>query len=129
MLTTAELGYPAVVASNTYSLFAPARTPPDIVDRLDHPVLTVLRDPELRESFAKQEASPAGDTPERSGRWFSPNPIDVLEGRPSCPGECASRDGLRRDQSPSMIERMQILPDSGRSSLGGLADKCRIYAA
>jgi tripartite-type tricarboxylate transporter receptor subunit TctC len=65
VLTTAELGYPAVVASNTYSLFAPARTPPDIVDRLDHPVLTVLRDPEVRESFAKQEASPAGDTPER----------------------------------------------------------------
>ena len=75
--TTAELGYPAIVASNTYSLFAPPRTPPDIVDRLDHLVLTVLRDPEVRESFAKQEASPAGDTPERfralvqseSDRW------------------------------------------------------------
>jgi tripartite-type tricarboxylate transporter receptor subunit TctC len=76
--TTAELGYPAIVASNTYSLFAPPRTPPDIVDRLDHLVLTVLRDPEVRESFAKQEASPAGDTPERfralvqseSDRWI-----------------------------------------------------------
>ena len=78
VLTTAELGYPAIVASNTYSLFAPPRTPPDIIDRLNHLVLTVLRDPEVRESFAKQEASPAGDTPERfselirveSNRWI-----------------------------------------------------------
>jgi tripartite-type tricarboxylate transporter receptor subunit TctC len=76
--TTAELGYPAIMASNTYSLFAPPRTPPDIVDKLNQLVLTVLRDPEIRESFAKQEASPAGDTPERfrilvqseSDRWI-----------------------------------------------------------
>jgi tripartite-type tricarboxylate transporter receptor subunit TctC len=76
--TTAELGYPAIVASNTYSLFAPPKTPPDIVDKLDQLVLTVLRDAEVRESFAKQEASPAGDTPERfksllqseSDRWI-----------------------------------------------------------
>jgi tripartite-type tricarboxylate transporter receptor subunit TctC len=63
--TTAELGYPAIVASNTYSLFAPPKTPPDIVGKLNQLVLTVLRDPEVRESFAKQEAAPAGDTPER----------------------------------------------------------------
>jgi tripartite-type tricarboxylate transporter receptor subunit TctC len=76
--TTAELGYPAIMASNTYSLFAPRRTPPEIVDKLDQLVLTVLRDPEIRESFAKQEASPAGETPDRfralvqseSDRWI-----------------------------------------------------------
>jgi tripartite-type tricarboxylate transporter receptor subunit TctC len=77
--TTAELGYPAVVASNTYSLFAPPHTPPAIVNRLNQLVLTVLQDPELRASFAKQEATPAGDTPERfaallrseSNRWLA----------------------------------------------------------
>jgi tripartite-type tricarboxylate transporter receptor subunit TctC len=76
--TTAELGYPALVAANTYSLFAPPKTPPDIVDKLNQLVLMVLRDPEVRENFAKQEASPAGDTPERfralvqseSDRWI-----------------------------------------------------------
>jgi tripartite-type tricarboxylate transporter receptor subunit TctC len=76
--TTAELGYPAVVASNTYSLFAPPKTPPEVVEKLDQLVLTVLRDPEIRESFAKQEASPAGETPDRfrsmlqaeSDRWI-----------------------------------------------------------
>jgi tripartite-type tricarboxylate transporter receptor subunit TctC len=63
--TTAELGFPAIVASNTYSLFGPPRMPADVVGKLNQLVLTVLRDPELRESFAKQEATPAGDTPER----------------------------------------------------------------
>lgn len=62
--TTAELGYPAIVASNTYSLFAPPNTPPEIVNKLNQLVLAVLRDPEVREAFAKQEAIPAGDTPE-----------------------------------------------------------------
>ena len=76
--TTAELGYPAVVASNTYSLFAPPGTSAQIVDRLNRLVISVLRDPELRAAFAKQEATPAGDTPERfaalvkseSERWI-----------------------------------------------------------
>jgi tripartite-type tricarboxylate transporter receptor subunit TctC len=62
--TTAELGYPAIVASNTYSLFAPANTAPAIINRLNQLVQTVLRDPEVRQAFAKQEAIPAGDTPE-----------------------------------------------------------------
>jgi tripartite-type tricarboxylate transporter receptor subunit TctC len=63
--TTAELGYPQIVASNTYSLYAPPHTPPDIASRLNRLVLGVLRDPELQEAFAKQAAIPAGDTPER----------------------------------------------------------------
>ena len=74
--TTAELGYPAIVASNTYSLFAPPGTPPEIVGKLNQLVLTVLRDPEVRESFARQEATPAGDTPERFRSWSGPRPID-----------------------------------------------------
>jgi tripartite-type tricarboxylate transporter receptor subunit TctC len=76
--TTAELGYPAVVASNTYSLFAPPGSPAMIVDRLNRLVISVLRDPELLAAFAKQEATAAGDTPERfaalvkseSDRWL-----------------------------------------------------------
>ena len=41
------------IRSNTYSLFAPPKTPPDIVDKLNQLVLMVLRDPEVRENFAK----------------------------------------------------------------------------
>lgn len=62
--TTAELGYPAIQASNTYSVFAPPGTPPEIVNKLDQLILAALRDPQVRADFAKQEAIPAGDTPE-----------------------------------------------------------------
>ncbi len=50
--TTAELGFPAIVASNTYSLFAPRGTPPAVVDRLYQLMVTALRDPEVRAAFA-----------------------------------------------------------------------------
>jgi tripartite-type tricarboxylate transporter receptor subunit TctC len=65
VLTTSELGYPAVVASNTYSLFAPPNTPPAIVAKLNQLVQTALRDPDVQASFAREAAIPAGDTPER----------------------------------------------------------------
>lgn len=63
--TTAELGFPAIVASNTYSLFSPRGTPPAVIDKLYQLVLTALRDPEVREAFTKQEALPAADAPDR----------------------------------------------------------------
>src|SRR5262249_13821947 len=62
--TTAELGYPSIVAANTYSLFGPPKTPKAVVDKLNELVVKALADPELRRSFATQEAAPAGDTPE-----------------------------------------------------------------
>jgi tripartite-type tricarboxylate transporter receptor subunit TctC len=63
--TTAELGYPAMIASNTYSLFAPPKTPPEIVGKLNQLVLTALRDPDVQASFVSQAAVSAGDAPER----------------------------------------------------------------
>jgi len=68
--TTAELGYPALLASNTYSLFAPRGTPPAVIDKLYRLMATVLREPEVREAFARQEALPAADTPERFAAFF-----------------------------------------------------------
>jgi tripartite-type tricarboxylate transporter receptor subunit TctC len=62
--TTTELGYPAIQASNTYSLFAPPRTPPAIVDKLNALVRAVLSEPDVKTAFAQQEAIPAGDTPD-----------------------------------------------------------------
>jgi tripartite-type tricarboxylate transporter receptor subunit TctC len=62
--TTTELGYPAIQASNTYSLFAPPRTPPEIVNKLNELVRAVLAQEAVKAAFAQQEAIPAGDTPE-----------------------------------------------------------------
>ena len=61
--TTAELGYPAIVASNTYSLFGPPGMPADIVSKLNNLALKELRDPEVRAAFSTQAATPAGATP------------------------------------------------------------------
>jgi tripartite-type tricarboxylate transporter receptor subunit TctC len=63
--TTAELGYPKLVAANTYGLFAPGKTPAPVVQKLNHLVTTALQDQEVREALAKREAMPAGDTPGR----------------------------------------------------------------
>ena len=63
--TTAESGYPNLIADNTYCLFAPAHTPADAIARLNRLVLTVLTDPSVDEAFARQNAVAAGSTPER----------------------------------------------------------------
>jgi tripartite-type tricarboxylate transporter receptor subunit TctC len=51
--TTAQLGYPAIIASNTYSLFGPPGMPTDIVSKLNNLALKELRGPELRAAFSK----------------------------------------------------------------------------
>ena len=61
--TTKELGYPAMIASNTYSLFGPPMLAPDIVAKLNALVLKELRSPEVQTAFATQAATPAGASP------------------------------------------------------------------
>jgi tripartite-type tricarboxylate transporter receptor subunit TctC len=60
--TTAELGYPTIVASNTYSLFGPAKMPVDKVVKLNELTLKELRDPQVIAAFSTQAATPAGST-------------------------------------------------------------------
>jgi tripartite-type tricarboxylate transporter receptor subunit TctC len=64
---TARVGHPDMLAGNTYSLFAPAGTPADIVRKLNQAAVDVLKEPEIKEAFATQSALPAGDTLERFG--------------------------------------------------------------
>ena len=54
--TTAEAGYPKVLADNWYGLFAPAATPPDILRTLSATATAALKDPELQATLAKQGA-------------------------------------------------------------------------
>jgi tripartite-type tricarboxylate transporter receptor subunit TctC len=61
--TTAELGYPSIIASNTYSLFGPPGMPSDIVGKLNDLVLKELREPEVQAAFSTQAATPAGVSP------------------------------------------------------------------
>jgi len=44
-------------------IFAPARTPPEILRRLNEEVVRVLRQPEVRERFLNAGAESVGNTP------------------------------------------------------------------
>ena len=50
--TIAELGLPGFDASSWFAIFAPAKTPPEIVQKLNAEVLKALADPELQKRFA-----------------------------------------------------------------------------
>jgi len=51
-------------ASSWYGLFAPARTPPEILARLSSTMRQILRLPDTKERLASQGAEAAGSTPE-----------------------------------------------------------------
>ena len=57
--TMAESGLPGFDVSTWFGVFAPAGTPPAIVDRLNSSFTTALRSPEMRERLARMGAEPA----------------------------------------------------------------------
>ncbi len=62
--TMAEAGLPGFEVSTGFGLFAPAKTPRAIIQRLNAEVVKALRVPSVRESLASQGAEPVGSTPE-----------------------------------------------------------------
>lgn len=59
-----EAGYPSLVAVNAYCLFAPAKTPRDIIAKIQKAVTTALATPELRTQFEKSGMQAVGSTSE-----------------------------------------------------------------
>ena len=62
--TMAEAGLAEVEVSSWNGLFAPARTPPEIVARLHAETAKALAAPEVREKLLAQGAEPIGSSPE-----------------------------------------------------------------
>jgi tripartite-type tricarboxylate transporter receptor subunit TctC len=62
--TVSESGLPGYSATTWYGLYAPRGTPPGIVARLNHEVIEILKQPELRGKMIAQGLEPAGGTPE-----------------------------------------------------------------
>ena len=52
--TVAELGYPGFEATTWFAIFAPAKTPPAVLEQLNREVNKVLEDKALQERFAAQ---------------------------------------------------------------------------
>ena len=61
--TVAEF-YPGYQATNWYAYFAPAKTPREIVVRLNHEIVRALGAPEVKELLAKQGVEATPSTPE-----------------------------------------------------------------
>jgi tripartite-type tricarboxylate transporter receptor subunit TctC len=62
--TALEQGYPELVATNDYMLFAPAGTPRPILDKLHASFTKALRDPDTAEKLAAQGADIVASTPD-----------------------------------------------------------------
>jgi tripartite-type tricarboxylate transporter receptor subunit TctC len=62
--TIAESGYAGYEAVNWFGLVAPARTPDDIIRRLNAAIRQALALPEVREFYENRGADQATNTPE-----------------------------------------------------------------
>ena len=68
--TMAELGLPKVEVYNWYGMLAPARTPPEIVNKLHGAVSPALRSPDLKQRFEQQGVGVVGSKPEEFGPFI-----------------------------------------------------------
>jgi tripartite-type tricarboxylate transporter receptor subunit TctC len=62
--TMVELGYPEFDASSWFGMAAPARTPPEIIDKIADDVHAALRDPGVERQMVEQGADPVGNGPQ-----------------------------------------------------------------
>ncbi|WP_206035663.1 tripartite tricarboxylate transporter substrate binding protein [Roseomonas sp. HF4] len=62
--TTAEAGFPGLVISTWYGIWAPPRTPAPIVDRLQRAVAVAVQDDEVKARMATLGADPVADRPD-----------------------------------------------------------------
>ena len=65
-----EVGVPGMEFSNWFGVFAPAGTPPDIVQRLNRELNTLLRSAEVIDRLGKAGAEVAGGTPEQFAKTY-----------------------------------------------------------
>jgi tripartite-type tricarboxylate transporter receptor subunit TctC len=68
--TVAESGYPGYQATNWYAYVAPAKTPKDIIARLNREIVKALHSPEVKDLLNKQGVEPAPGTPEELARFI-----------------------------------------------------------
>jgi tripartite-type tricarboxylate transporter receptor subunit TctC len=68
--TVAESGYPGYEATNWYAFVVPARTPKEVVARLNRDIIATLRDPQVVDLLRKQGVEPRPGTPEELAAYM-----------------------------------------------------------
>ena len=69
--TIAESGYPGYEAMNWYAYVAPAKTPKDIIDRLNREIVKALAAPDVIALLQKQGMEPSSSSPEELARYIA----------------------------------------------------------
>jgi tripartite-type tricarboxylate transporter receptor subunit TctC len=69
--TMAESGYPDVEAVAWHGIFAPAKTPQAVVDKLHAEIVKALQNPDIKELLSKQAMQPVGNTPQEFGAFLA----------------------------------------------------------
>ena len=67
--TIAEAGYPGAEALAWHGVYAPARTPPDIVARLNREIAAVLAEPAVRDRLRQEGLETVGGSPAAFGDY------------------------------------------------------------
>ena len=68
--SVAESGYPGFEAVSWYPIFAPAKTPRALIQKVNADVNRILEKPDTRDRFLKAGMVPYGGTPEALGEYF-----------------------------------------------------------
>ncbi len=74
--TMAESGYPGFEAPAWWAVLAPAKTPPEIVRRMNEEINKALKNPDIASKLAAQGIDVVGGTPE-SARTFVDRQMDI----------------------------------------------------
>jgi tripartite-type tricarboxylate transporter receptor subunit TctC len=76
--TIAEAALPGFDVSGWYALYAPSKTPPEIIRKLNADVATVLKDPEFHGKLEQLGVIVVGSTPQQLGQHFQAE-LDLWE--------------------------------------------------
>ncbi|NBR28265.1 MAG: tripartite tricarboxylate transporter substrate binding protein, partial [Betaproteobacteria bacterium] len=68
--TIAEAGLPGFEANNWYGLVAPAKTPQEVVAKLNREVVALLNQADVKDLLFKQGIEAAAGTPEEFGAYM-----------------------------------------------------------
>ena len=64
-------GLEGFITGSWQGILAPARTPPDIVAKVQGEVARIVHSPEIKNKLSTQGADPIGNTPEAMGQWLA----------------------------------------------------------
>jgi len=67
---TLDSYYPGFVSANWYAMFAPAGTPPAIINRLHSEIVTAVKTPEIRDFMTGEGAEPVGSSPQEFAAYL-----------------------------------------------------------